>query len=395
MKKKIVIIVFIFIWFSFNILSIDFNYGGYYNNFISYIPKNNLNEKSDGFLNQKLRLNFDTQITEAVKFYFSYELLGLINRSSNFLKNVESVSYRVSDIRKRIYPHNIKEAGSFTLNQNIDRGYIKYYLPHADIYLGRQAISWGSGHIINPTDIFFSFSFADFEKEERPGVDGLRIRIPLGMMSEIDIGGVFGRDFNIDNSGYFSRFKFYIKKTDIFLILINFKNNFLYGFDITRAIGDYGFWYEMAVVENNKFTDIKPNESSYYRISTGLDYNISSKLYAIIEYHYNSCGVNDSQDYYKLLNKESYNEGSVYLLGENYFNLIMSYQLSPLISWQTTILWNINDGSTGILPSLEYNIAENIYISGGGNFYLDLYKSGVKEFDYYEDLFYTGIKMYF
>ena len=69
----------------------------------------------------------------------------------------------------------------------LDRAYLKFYLPQADITAGRQRIAWGAGYIWNPTDAFnpLSLAFAvDEEQEAEP--EAVRVEIPLGELSGID-----------------------------------------------------------------------------------------------------------------------------------------------------------------------------------------------------------------
>ncbi len=58
----------------------------------------------------------------------------------------------------------------------IDRLYLQYTSPRWDIRAGRQRINWGINNIWNPNDIFNAYNFLDFDYEERPGNDALRIR---------------------------------------------------------------------------------------------------------------------------------------------------------------------------------------------------------------------------
>jgi len=114
--------------------------------------------------------------------------------------------------------------------------------------VGRQAIAWGNARIINPTDIIAPFSFNELDTEERRGVDAVRVRIPLGMMDELDLGVVAGRDFNRDRSAFFIRGKTYLLKTDLSLLMTGFRKHLMIGFDLSRSVGGAGIWLEAAHV---------------------------------------------------------------------------------------------------------------------------------------------------
>ena len=69
----------------------------------------------------------------------------------------------------------------------IDRLYLEFAKGKWEIRLGRQRINWGISTIWNPNDVFNAFSFTDFDYEERPGSDALRVRYFTGFASSVEI----------------------------------------------------------------------------------------------------------------------------------------------------------------------------------------------------------------
>ncbi|MBN1153697.1 hypothetical protein JXB12_02110, partial [candidate division KSB1 bacterium] len=278
----------------------------------------------------------------------------------------------------------------------------------ADIYIGRQAIAWGSARTINPTDIVAPFTFEELDTEERIGVDALRVRIPMGFMGEIDLGYVAGNDFEMDQSAMFARSKFYIVKTDVSLLLLRFREHLLAGFDLTRAIGGAGFWLESAYVMSEAFADTDFNNSdNYFRATVGMDYNFSGKTYGYLEYHFNGAGESRPEHYLDIYNKPAVAQGSVYLMGRHYLIPGLTYQISPLVTLTGQTLLNIEDRSMFLTPQVEYNIAENIYISGGimlsiGEKPAYAIRTGFlpglslnSEFGSYPDMYFGAFRVYF
>lgn len=74
----------------------------------------------------------------------------------------------------------------FAIHTILDRFYFQYSKGNWDVRLGRQRINWGINTIWNPNDIFNAFSFTDFDYEERPGSDALRIQYFTGVASSIE-----------------------------------------------------------------------------------------------------------------------------------------------------------------------------------------------------------------
>ena len=69
----------------------------------------------------------------------------------------------------------------------LDRAWITEYAGDWQATLGRQRIAWGTNLIWNPVDLFNPSSPLDFENEEKPGTDALRIQYYLGPASGIEM----------------------------------------------------------------------------------------------------------------------------------------------------------------------------------------------------------------
>jgi hypothetical protein len=366
-----------------------------------------------GAVNNRIRLTMDVHPWNTVSFQCAYNLSARIQDPQLFDEQAffgltRPPEYRWDDFRDRLYPGPEEPVSSFGLFQNLDRFYMTLSLDFADVFIGRQPIAWGSARFVNPTDIIAPFAFNELDKEERLGVDAIRLRIPLGMMDELDLGFVAGNHFKSDNNAFFLRAKTYQLQTDISVLLLGFRKHLLFGLDVARSIGGAGFWFESAYVIPEYFREKKdPKEKDYFRASIGMDYSLSRKTYAFVEYHFSSAGKNQAEKYPVLLQSSAYRDGSVYLLGKHYLNIGGTYQLKPLIPFTGMIILNLSDGSLVLSPTLEYNIAQNIYLAAGG--YIGLGKNPElvvdslntlpyffkSEFGAYPDLIYTSLRIYF
>ena len=114
----------------------------------------------------------------------------------------------------------------------------------ADICLGRQSISFGSSRFVNPLDVLTSFRFDTIDKEERSGVDAIRLKFFFGEMGEIDTGCVFGDSFKPENSAAYLNTKFLINDSDYTFMVMVFKENLLLGTDFQTSILDAEYWLE-------------------------------------------------------------------------------------------------------------------------------------------------------
>jgi len=73
------------------------------------------------------------------------------------------------------------------LQHNLDLLALRYQTPRATLVIGRQVLSWGTGRLWNPTDLMSPFSPTDVDREVRRGVDAVRLSMPLGAVSQLDV----------------------------------------------------------------------------------------------------------------------------------------------------------------------------------------------------------------
>lgn len=365
----------------------------------------------EGISQARLRLNLKTGLSENLRLEAAWDLSPVLTGgdfAAAFGGELQLSEYRAADFDRRLYPGPDGDVGSFTLTHNLDRLFFSLRLDFADIYIGRQAISWGSAHFINPTDIISPFTFNELDVEDRRGVDALRVRIPVGALDELDFGYVAGKDFRGENSTWFARGKFYLLNTDASLLVMNFRQNLLLGLDLTRAVGGAGVWLEGAHVVPGFFAQGAVDTDPYTRVSAGVDYNFPGGWYAFLEYHYSSAGVSDPERYLEIFQRPAVTEGAVYLMGRHYLNAAVVHQIHPLVPVTALVIWNPGDGSLVFAPSAEYNLRENVYLALGA--YLGFGEKAQRisdplsgetlpvlrsEFGLYPDLVYTSFRIYF
>ncbi|MDH4223834.1 MAG: hypothetical protein OEV55_09880 [candidate division Zixibacteria bacterium] len=397
----------------------EFSLNGYYKNYSFVFDQAQVkglqetNQPIMGSVTNRLRVNLSCRPNNYLSVNLAYDFSPVIQDKSLFDEpllgfGLKTRTYRAIDLDSRPYPQKEEKLNSFAIFQNLDRLFLTLSSKFADIYLGRQAIAWGSARVINPTDVIAPYSFNELDTEDRRGVDALRIRIPLSPLEEIDAGYIFGDDFEFKNSALFLRGKFYYRRTDLSLIMAGFQENLLAGFDLTRSIGGAGFWLEGGYVFTDALDgDNRKNDENYFRTSLGFDYSLKNGTYLFLEYHFNQAGACKSEDYLIELKGTAYQEGSVYLLGRHYLAPGISYPITPLITFSGEALLNITDPSIFLMPQFEYNIAENIYLSAGAYFGLGKSPKALisqygdpalllrSEFGSYPDLYFTSFRVYF
>ena len=270
----------------------------------------------------------------------------------------EQSQFRITDPDARIFPTEWNGDENFSILQNIDRLSLQVKPARVRITLGRQAIYWGVSKSISPTDFIAPFPYGAINTDYRAGVDAIRAVYPIGMMSEIESGFVFGDNAEVEQSGYWLRTRLYALNTDISILAAEFRKNKLLGASLNRAIGGSVGWVESAVT--------KPEEEDcYYRLSTGLERSFwNSTLYGFVEYHFNQPGVSNHNDYLQNSTQPAYATGGVYLMAKHYLATGLSVTATPLLTLNASSLLNMNDHSIQLSAGADYSLSDNSAVSG-------------------------------
>ena len=383
----------------------EFRIGGYYKNFSTIFNSPLPDAPMTGIVVNRLRLNLSYAPADTLSFAFAYDFTPrvqdpLLFSQSPFAVGVAASRYRVADFDALIYPNSDEPTGSVGIYHNLDRASVQFSTEFADFSIGRDAIAWGSARIINPTDVVAPYTYDQLDTEDRVGVDAIRVRIPIGVMGEVDTGYIAGTNFDFDKSAVFLRTQLNAAETDFSILLLEFQKDLLVGLDIARGIGGAGFWLETAYVFTTLFDESDTSEN-YLRTSVGLDYSFGGETYAFIEYHFNSAGAKKPQNYLTNLERSAYTRGGVYLLGRHYLAPGITHQVTPLISVSGQLLFNLSDPSTFLAPQVAYNVAEDIHLSVGGFVSIGKRPKNSEspelrsEFGSYPNLFFSSFRVYF
>lgn len=339
---------------------------------------------------------------EHFTFYGAYALSVDWQEKSQLLLSQQKTKqkYRVADLDQELYSSDKynQKSSRVLVDQNLDRFYVSYTKNAFNLNVGRAPIAFGSAKIINPTDVLTPISYQTLDKEERVGVDTVRMNYSLGALSLLDVGYVLGHKMDFSESAVFTRLKTNIWATDISVMLMDFQENLMTGIDFSRSIGNASGWLESAYVIPKYFNqDKRANLKNYLRTTVGFDYKLTESVYSYIEYHYNGAGASDPKRYAFLQNQIAYTEGGVYLQGAQYIAPGMTYELSSLWKLTGQFLLNLNDHSIFNNLAIEYNVAQDAFIDLGA--YVPAGKksqlSQLSEFGSYPTSIYTSLRFYF
>lgn len=232
----------------------------------------------------------------------------------------------------------------------IDRLYFEYVKNDWEIRLGRQRINWGISTLWNPNDIFNAYNFADFDYEERPGVDAARVKYYTGYSSSIEVAvSMFD---SLENATAAAKWSFNVKGYDLQLLGGVFENEIVYG-------GGWAGNLKGASLKG-EFTFFSPLDSGKLSAAAtfNADYQFSNSLYANVGFLYNSNGTT-SADLTQLLNLQL-SAKNLYPFRYTVFTQF-GYPLNPLLNLGGALIYSPGDANAVFFtPTVTYSLRQNL-----------------------------------
>ena len=253
------------------------------------------------------------------------------------------------------------------LHSMIDRGWVDFTKGSWQITAGRQRINWGINLVWNPNDIFNTFDYFDFDYEERPGSDALKIHYYTGATSSAELVYKAQRNEQEDKteSTFAGRYRFSLfNKYDIQFLGGSMDKDYVLGGGWMGDIKGGGFRGEVSwFIPHNKHNH--SNEALVATISG--DYTFKNSLFAHAAILYNSLGVTGktgAREFFdinisaKMLSPARYN-----VFGQ------LSYPFTPLFSGSFSGMVNPSDCSSFLGPLLTYSIGNNLELMATGQLF--------------------------
>lgn len=325
----------------------------------------------------RLRLRPTLHIGDNTKIGLAYEVDGLYY-SQNVSFGLASTTPLRQVIGLRWQPVDVKHA---TVSDYIDRLYIDQEFSFGTLVIGRQRISWGTGRVWNPTDIFNPINPADFGKIEKDGADAISMKFFLGQLTDLQI--VYNSEYHFKSSNYAARFRTNILGYDFAVLGGSLDREPIAGGDFAGNIWTAGIRGEALVSR-----DPAKSGGYYVRWILGMDYQFTDRLYGLFEYYHNGQGTLDRSKY----DFAGVLEGRILNVAKDYLALSGSYQATSLITVTLASISNFSDGSGYLDGTINYSASDNASIALGS-----LYTFGrtLTEYWYYPQAYYLKLETYF
>ena len=233
-----------------------------------------------------------------------------------------------------------------------DRLSLNWQKQRWDITAGRQRINWGMATVWNPNDLFNTYNFYDFDYEERPGSDALRVRCFTSGMSGFDLAVAQGKDTASTIAALSYRFNH--RGYDFQVLGAWYKDDLALGAGWAGSIGNAGF--------KGEATWFQPRSSFWD--TTGLlsfaleaDYTFAGSWYVGGSFLYTSGGSNDAAvldlPAARPLSARTPMPFKYSILGQ------LTKQVTPLFAANLSLTYSPGANALILFPVLTYSVSDN------------------------------------
>jgi len=288
----------------------------------------------------------------------------LVRMSPNYGEQVDDVNNDYFDWSTVLFAGE-----SWVGHTMLDRLYLEYARGDWEIRLGRQRVNWGISTVWNPNDIFNAFAFTDFDYEERPGSDVLRIKRYTGFASSVEVVARVADRFN--ETIIAGLWRFNTGGYDVQVMAGYVQEQWALGGGWAGNIKNAGFKGEWTF-----FLPGSTDNNLSFAGTIGVDYAFEKGLYTNLGYLYNSNG-NTSGGIITLFDFEL-SAQNLYPYRHAIFAQA-SYPVTPLFNAGAAVIYSpVEVHALFLNPTFTYSMATNWDLDLIGQIVFDQESSGYR-----------------
>ncbi len=255
----------------------------------------------------------------------------------------------------------------------IDRLNLRWDRPGFRLTFGRQAISLGVNYFWPVLDLFAPFPPQRIDRDYKPGVDAVRVTVPLGDFSEVEViaaalGDRTPDDLSLASFGRFHRELGESASIDFGYLVGSVHRDLVLGGFFAADVCGTGLRGELAwtrPVCDDAVALPRFACGGFWRATVGVDRLLGPRLTLVAEAGWNGFGVGDPAEYALLADADRVRRGEVVSPGRWYAGLSLAWQAHPLVAVSGAVLTNRDDGSTLFQPGLTWSMSDRISLVAG------------------------------
>lgn len=259
--------------------------------------------------------------------------------------------------------------GPWIASQRIDRLAITYTTPDLVVRVGRQALTWGSGLVFRPMDLFDPFGPTATDTEYKPGVDMLYLQRLFADGSDLQFivaprPARAGGPVTADASSAALHFDTTVLGHHTTLMLARDHGDWVAALGVNGSLGG-ATWNLEAVPTMLKAGGVRV--SGIANISDAMTlFGRNATVFA--EYFHNGFGVAGQPFDLASLPPELLDRlarGQVFDTRRDYLAGGATLEVTPLLNLSPTLIVDLNDGSMLALAAATYSLSDDVTLVAG------------------------------
>ncbi|MBL4658111.1 MAG: hypothetical protein JKX73_08940 [Flavobacteriales bacterium] len=239
------------------------------------------------------------------------------------------------------------------LHSTLDRLWINWATDKWDVRLGRQRINWGVNLAWNPNDLFNTYNFIDFDYEERPGSDGLRVTRYLKGMSSIEVAGKFSK--NPDSTVVAGLYKFNKWGYDWQILSGVYYDDWAVGMGWAGNLGTAGLKGEATYFHPRAYAE---DTTGVLSASFTVDYSLKKPIYVTGAMLYNSAGSSEPLNLFNALTLGGDLSGKSLMPTRFSYLFQVNGTIKSLTAINVAAIYGAGMNLIFLMPSVSYAIGE-------------------------------------
>ncbi|MCK5825265.1 MAG: hypothetical protein KAG96_07665 [Ichthyobacteriaceae bacterium] len=307
------------------------------------------------------RIDFEWYVND--NFTFKSSLRNRIVAGNNFAVTNKYSEYLSNDNGKANLTWLWADNNSWAGISQFDRFMIDYSYKNLQITVGRQRINWGQSYVWNPNDLFNTYSYFDFDYEEKPGTDAVRIQYYVGESGKIESSTSINKDDKI-TSALLYRFNKLGYDFQFLGGILN-ESDYVVGAGWSGSILGGGFNGELSYYHPTENTANKKGEIT---ATIHYDYSFSNSLNIQFETLYNGFGAEDMNGGILGVTYMDLTPKNLFTTQYALFGSVM-YPITPLLNASLSTMYGPQGEFLYVGSSAMYSVSDEMEISVFGQYF--------------------------
>jgi hypothetical protein len=268
----------------------------------------------------------------------------------------------LASARARTYlplERNLRTTEDVQMTGYFDRLNVQLRTDAFELVMGRQAVTWGVNYFWPALDLFAPFAPNRIDRDYKPGVDALRLIVPVGQYSEVQVIGASLGPAPSHDRAVGALLRLNLGPADLGFMGGDFHRDKVAGTFISANVRGTGLRAEVSWTQSGDPLDQYRRRGVFWRGSLGVDRQLSPSLNLTAELACNEYGTDDPRDYALILSADRLARGEVNGLGRVHTGVSLGWKFHPLGTLSNAALFNWDDSSMLWIPSVTWSLANS------------------------------------